>query len=419
MLKTISNFFFLLFSLSSSLSVKAGIENQNYLSKVLGSRFVANHLIDNLPVIALNTIQQLTFHFDLKEDYPGYYNYTLVHCDEFWEPSDMVAEEYIEGYIEENITNGLYSRNTDIPYIHYAIELPSEHMKITKSGNYALIIYQDGDRNNVVLTRRFYVVEDLLKIEVEGVRGNTNENDLHQFRANIYTNGIASSSPNIEYSIRLIKHQNGYDEGIKMTPQFFGEEKITLQPFQNRTAAGNEFRVVDLRSFNQNGQGVFKMVRQDSMNHFILYPDKPRTESYSFYPDHNGGYFLRSENSWQSNETETEYAWAHFYLNYENMIDSGDVYIYGALTNWNILPEAKMKYKASSQKYVGDLLLKQGVYDYVYVFVPFDGDQKPSWTPIEGNYQQANNDYLILVYYQPFAANYQRLIGIKRFQYQN
>jgi hypothetical protein len=375
--------------------------------------------VDNLPVIALNTVQKLTFHFDLREDYPGYYNYTLVHCDEFWQPSDMVAEEYIEGYIDENINNGLYSRNTDISYIHYSIDVPNENMRVTKSGNYALIIFEDGDRNNVLITRRFYVIEDQLKIEIEGVRGNTAENNLHQFRANIFTNGVTSSSPNLEYSIRLIKHQNGHDSGIKMTPQFFGDDKITLQPFQNKTEAGNEFRVVDLRSFNQNGQGVFKMVRRDSMNHFILYPDKARTDGYTYYPDHNGGYFLRSENTWQSNETETEYAWAHFYLNYDTPIDSGDVYIFGALTNWNILPEAKMTYKESSNKYVGELLLKQGVYDYVYVFVPFDGEQKLIWTPIEGSYQQASNDYLILVYYQPFASNYQRLIGIKRFQYQN
>lgn len=414
----LASFFMLALSLSASLTLKAGVENKDYKSKVLGSTYDINHLIDELPMIALNSQQAITFHFDVKEDYPAFYSYTFVHCDEHWDVSDLVTEEYIDGYVEDNITSSTYSTNTDIPYIHYSLSFPNNNMRITKSGNYALIIYEDGDRNNVLLTRRFYVTENAVNVLIEGIRGNAQEDDLHQFRGEIDVSNWSSSSPNLEFSVRLIKHKNGYSSGTRLNPQYFGNNKITLQPFQNKLEAGNEFRLVDLRSFNQNGQGVFKVVRRDSINHFILYPDAPRRGGYSNSIDHNGSFYWANQNRWESNRYETEYAYAHFYLNQEVPIDSGNIYIYGALTNWNIIPEAKMQYKESSNKYVGELLLKQGVYDYCYVFVPH-GSAQLDWSVIEGSYQQTSNDYLLLIYFKPFAGNYQRLIGVKRFQYQN
>ena len=43
------------------------------------------------------------------------------------------------------------------------------------------------------------------------------------------------------------------------------------------------------------------------------------------------------------------------------------IYIYGELTNWDILHEAKMQYNEKENYYYGTLYLKQGYYNYKYI----------------------------------------------------
>ena len=57
------------------------------------------------------------------------------------------------------------------------------------------------------------------------------------------------------------------------------------------------------------------------------------------------------------------------------------------------------------------VLLKQGSYNYQYLFVP-TGSSVGQTGPIEGNYYQTQNEYSIYVYYRPMGARYDRLIGV-------
>ena len=42
--------------------------------------------------------------------------------------------------------------------------------------------------------------------------------------------------------------------------------------------------------------------------------------------------------------------------------DNKDIYIYGELTNWDFLPEAKMRYNAKDEKYYSLIICSFGVY---------------------------------------------------------
>ena len=57
------------------------------------------------------------------------------------------------------------------------------------------------------------------------------------------------------------------------------------------------------------------------------------------------------------------------------------------------------------------LLLKQGSYNYQYLFLP-DGGSTASAGPIEGNYYETVNEYLVKVYHRPQGVRYDKLIGI-------
>ena len=54
--------------------------------------------------------------------------------------------------------------------------------------------------------------------------------------------------------------------------------------------------------------------------------------------------------------------------------------------------------------------MKQGVYDYQYLFVPNDATRGTT-KYTEGNYYETENGYLIMVYHGPLGGRYDKLIG--------
>ena len=73
-----------------------------------------------------------------------------------------------------------------------------------------------------------------------------------------------------------------------------------------------------------------------------------------------------------------------------------------------------MIYNKALQQYEGSLYLKQGYYNYEYVYLK-DNEKTGDETFIEGNHSETENDYVIYVYYKPISGVYDQLIGVKRF----
>jgi hypothetical protein len=72
-----------------------------------------------------------------------------------------------------------------------------------------------------------------------------------------------------------------------------------------------------------------------------------------------------------------------------------------------------MDFDESKGAYEKTLFLKQGYYNYSYVTVP---ENQPaadafSYENTEGNYENTENTYTVLVYYRPFGARADELIG--------
>src|ERR1700733_8321530 len=63
-------------------------------------------------VIALHSGDQLLLEFDDFDGDDKQYSYTLFHYDAVWQPSDMVAFDYLKGFTHDFITDYAYSFNT-------------------------------------------------------------------------------------------------------------------------------------------------------------------------------------------------------------------------------------------------------------------------------------------------------------------
>lgn len=111
---------------------------------------------------------------------------------------------------------------------------------------------------------------------------------------------------------------------------------------------------------------------------------------------------------------QSEYVDVFFQLYSPGEMYEQDVYIFGGLTDWQFKPAFKMTYNPAVNGYVGKVSLKQGYYDYVYAALP-KGATKPDFEETEGDSNETENNYTILLYFRQFGMRFDQLIGAYSF----
>jgi hypothetical protein len=367
------------------------------------------------PIIELVSAEKLVLSFDdLDADYKQY-RYTFIHCDAFWNKSDLQPMEYLNGYFDDFIEDYKYSFNTTVPYVNYVVTFPNEDIRITKSGNYILKVYLDSDDDkNVVLTRRFMVYEP--QVSVEARIANTVDLDLrythHQVSFRILGGNYYMTDT--YRNLHVVVLQNGrWDNMIKnVQPRnIIGNEFNYSLVEELVFPAGNEYRYLDMKTLKYNTDRMQSLQYTYDGYQVYIMPDVVRAGKNYLYEEDINGRRLISTNDVQDPYTEGDYAWVHFLLPYYPPSPEGNIYIFGALTDYQFSPSNLMKYNYDTKAYEGKLLLKQGYYNYAYAFLP-NNTQVADLGFIEGNYWETRNEYSILVYYRQVGDFYDRLIGI-------
>ena len=147
--------------------------------------------------------------------------------------------------------------------------------------------------------------------------------------------------------------------------------------------------------------------------HETLYLDELRSwKSYLYDEDQNGKFYIRSNDA-SNYDIESDYVFVHFTLSCDRPFLE-DIYILSEAFN-NLLDErSKMSYNYENKCYEKAVLLKQGLYNYLYVSKK---DNKATTGLVEGNYYQTENEYMILVYYRPPGGRYDKLIGMQNMKF--
>jgi hypothetical protein len=178
---------------------------------------------------------------------------------------------------------------------------------------------------------------------------------------------------------------------------------------ENIFPGGNEFRFFDTKNTRTPTYYVQRIDYVDPYFHFELKPDKPRSpDNYFSQEDINGRFAIEAEGS-HDPSVDADYVFVHFRLEMPVQLE-GSVYVAGALTNWQFDDLNRMEYNEEEHAYMLTLLLKQGVYNYRYLFLPAFLEQF-DMAEIEGNHSETENEYLILFYYRPPGTRYDRLLG--------
>ncbi|MFA6923042.1 MAG: DUF5103 domain-containing protein [Bacteroidales bacterium] len=368
------------------------------------------------PIIELNGTEKLKLSFDDLDGDLKNYSYTVIHCNANWQPSNMQALEYIDGFTEDNIRNYSYSVNTIQKYTHYSFTFPNENLMLTKSGNYLLKVYLENDKENTIITRRFMLVEPLVTVEVNVKRATSIEyrDSRHEVDFVIKTGSYLINNPLTDLNI-VITQNDRWDNAIRnLKPLFIrGNELIYDYEKGNTFIAGNEFRQVDIRSLVYQSVNIRKITYDSLGNQVYLLCDVKRSgKTHLSFNDIDGKFSIINQDRGNS-EVEADYTYVHFCLQYNPLELQGNVYLFGGLTSWKFSKESQMKYNPKRNLYEATLYLKQGYYNYIYVLLK-NNNKTADESYIEGSYYETENQYCIYVYYRQPGTLYDKLIAYKK-----
>lgn len=385
-------------------------QDVNYLDAIQSVQLFSNGKESQLPIYTIGDSELLTLTFDdLRADVRSYY-YGIEHCNADWTPSRLSSLDYAEGYNEDRIVEYQQSQGTLQPYTHYKTVFPNEYVKPKVAGNFLLKIYEDADKQRLILTRRFYVLKPLVAIESEILSSSFADRRLTNQKLNVtIRTGLTISNPHRDVQIHVMQNQRPDNMMILKTPMFIGTSEIKYNNSGTLDFLGNnEFRYADLRSF-KGGSAQIQDIRIDSLVDVLLFTDQDnKGNTYASTYDENGKFYIRNLD-YNNQDINGDYADVTFTLQGQEVV-AGDIYVVGGFNNYQQLKNNKLKYNAKSQQWEVTLKLKQGLYDYEYVLVTSEG--KTLTDAFSGSHFQTGNDYQILVYYRRTGTYWDELLGV-------
>jgi len=386
-------------------------------------------------VITLGTDDWVNISFDhFSHDYHRFV-YKIVHCNADWTPSDLFEVDYMDGFNGQPIEDYENSLNTTMLYTHYWLDLPNDKIQFKVSGNYRVEFYLDeeGDEDDddsqsasinapfansaqPVAVACFRIVEPRMALQTT-ISSNTDidTNLSHQqvsFTVGYNTSEVMDPATEIKPYIYQNSRTDNCVALVKPTYTTPGRLEYT----HNKSLifpAGNEYRRFEIINVHYATQGVDKISFFAPYYHATLYTDTPR-RNYSYDEDHDGRYLIRY-NLAENNDTEADYIFTHFSLDMPHR-PGGNFYLTGEFTYNDFTPTYQAVYNEADQAYEATVMLKQGAYDFMYLWVP-DGTSVGQTGPTEGNFYEAENEYQVYIYHRPFGGRYDRLVAAQQVKF--
>jgi hypothetical protein len=339
----------------------------------------------------------------------------IINCNADWTISQLSPVEYLQGYNEFFITDRQLSFNTKVNFVHYRFEVP----QVQVSGNYVLVVYEEGNERNLFLSRRFMVYESSVSISASVKKPVGVEEAFRNQQVDFSIGyGALQQVGNPQQQIQVMVRQNfRWDNMMRQLQPTFVRDYERILQYDNFTAdrqfkGGNEFRVFNTTNMNTRLLNVGQINLRPHLNEVFIMLDQSRNGwAYNrMFPDQNGRFMIATVQGSRDPGTEADYAEVVFTLK-SHELPEGKVFVSGGFSDWRLDEAFEMKYYPAQEVYQGVVLLKQGIYDYQYSLLRKDGKRDDVF--LEGSHGQTQNNYEIFVYFRPFGARTDFLVGYK------
>lgn len=387
-------------------------ENKIYLPNIKTVLCYNSIREQSLPVIQLNSSETITFSFDDLLAGTKNYWYSIEHCTSDWQPSRISTIDYLGGFNDDRIIYYRYSSNTTRKYTHYELNFPNTQIQPKIGGNYLLRVYLDGDKNQPVVSQRFYIVDNQVAVAAE-VTKSMQVADRNTKQKINFTINHSMPIPNPYQDLKAVVMQNFNSNTAQLNtrPSFIRPNQLVFNDLTTNDFWGdNEFRKFDTRSLRYKADNVKDIYRDSESVNVMLFQDAPRnTGAFANQYDENGNFFIKNTDG-RDDKTEAEYMGVLFTLNAPAPSANGDAYVIGRFNNYTLSKENKMIYDAGRKQFYANIMLKQGLYDYEYAW--YNNETKTLESqPFEGSFFETENTYQVFVYYRRPGARWETLVG--------
>ncbi|MEO8582912.1 MAG: DUF5103 domain-containing protein [Flavitalea sp.] len=394
---------------------------QTYSPKIKSAQLypIGNQI--GYPIIHLGATEQLELHFDDLDANVNNYSYTFQLCNADWTPAMLSQFDFIKGFSQVRISNYRISSIAYTRYTHYQALIPDRNCVPSRSGNYIVKVFINGDTSKLILTRRMLVVDEKSSVAGQiqqpynGLIFKTHQKI--QFKVNL-NQSLDVVNPQQQIKVTLLQNDRWDNSITNIKPTFYSRQTLDYNTENDAVfPAGKEWRWLDLRSLRLQSDRIANAKYSNTGTEIFIRSDIDRSgQRFNFYRDNNGRYYLQPTESINP-LYQSDYGNVHFSFVAPGNIAYPDkeVYILGELNDYNLNENSKMVFNVEKGMYETTLMLKQGYYDYMYVTKDRSDLKKPSsFDFTEGNLWETENQYMILVYYRPLAGRADELIGIGR-----
>ena len=391
---------------------------RSYNRNIVSLQMVVNDEPFKPAVITLGSDDEINFSFDELSHTYHRYTYRITHCNADWTQSELDAIDYLDGFNDRPIEDWENSVNTTRLYTNYQFRLPNDDARLKVSGNYKVEVFDDeSDSEQPVAMFAFAVLERKVNVAAR-ISGNTDidTNRSHQqlsFDVHYGNYNIMMPATDIRPVVYQNRRPDNCVSGLKPTYmtgnslQYVHNEKLIFR-------GGNEYRRFELTDPYAPGQNVDKVEYSEPCFHAELYADKLRP-THTATRDENGRYFINTLQGYGSS-IEADYAAVHFTLD-APYSDDGDYYLCGDFNGNFFTPANRLEYDTSARCYRTVQMLKLGLYNYHYLWVP-RGSDRGLTARSEGDFYDTENEYLIMIYHRDFGGRYDKLVGMLQLNYE-
>ena len=363
------------------------------------------------PVIDINQGEYIRLSFDRISEYStDRLRYKVLHCNADWTLSSISEIDFIDGFNDNLIEDYAVSVNTLVDYTNFGLQIPNDRFSLKLSGNYVILVYEEDDPDNVLLSACFSVIDPLLT-----VAGNITSSTLidtnrehHQISFTVNNKGVNINDPYSDLKVYVRQNERLDNQKSLVKPSIIQAGRLVYE--QNRNLifeAGNEYRRFEIVSHRYNGLRIAHLKYRRPFYYAFVFSDFTRSGKRYIYDEDQNGRFVVHNTEANNSDSEADYFHVQFSLQSENPV-LGNVYVNGNFTNNTFNNKYLMQYDFEKKEYYLSLLLKQGAYNYQYLTERGNGF---TTSILEGNYYETENKYQVFVYYRPMGQRYDSLAG--------